>query len=308
MSDVAQMIEHDIRQANQWAESLKLYGWKSFKTTAGINVFIMNTFLGGFAKLQKPAPFDKQGLKEIEAICKKNHALFLKVEPSLGQDIKLLEDSRYKVSREILSPTKTIYIDLLKTEADLWQDISESGQYSIHRAQREGAKVEFFRHPTEEKLTEFYEIHRQTTQAKHFSLKSYADLKSRVDSFGDESFLVMVYDSNGKLAAGKFYLGYLGNIWYVYGGTANWARVKNKAGYELMWQSILYFKSLGYKVLDLEGVYDPRFPRYLTIWGGFSHFKEKFGGVVVEFPMPRIKYFSPVMRAIDKVYGGSVSV
>ena len=93
----------------------------------------------------------------------------------------------------------------------------------------------------------------------------------------------------------------------MFGGTTELGR-HNKTGYELLWQSILYFKKLGYAWLDLEGVYDPRFPKYLNAWGGFSHFKEKFGGVVVEFPMPYIKYLSPVLKLIAKLYGGRLSL
>ena len=68
-----------------------------------------------------------------------------------------------------------------------------------------------------------------------------------------------------------------------------------------MWEAILHLKDSGYDWLDLEGVDDDRFPAFTRDWGGFSYFKEKFGGKVVRYPMPQIKYLNPVLRILSKV-------
>ena len=112
--------------------------------------------------------------------------------------------------------------------------------------------------------------------------------------------MVCVYDKEGKLVGAKYYLGYKENVWYIFGGTSDQGRVKSKAGYELMWQSILYLKNEGYKILDLDGIFDERFPTYLDWWGGFSHFKERFGGQVIQFPVPYVKYLHPLMKLMSK--------
>ena len=65
---------------------------------------------------------------------------------------------------------------------------------------------------------------------------------------------------------------------------------------------------MGYKYLDLDGLYDDRFPKRLKDYGGFSHFKERFNPIIVEFPVPYVKYLSPVMRAIKKLYGDRISL
>jgi lipid II:glycine glycyltransferase (peptidoglycan interpeptide bridge formation enzyme) len=110
--------------------------------------------------------------------------------------------------------------------------------------------------------------------------------------------LFLVYDKDKKLMGGKYFLGYNKNIWYMYGGTSNEGR-RNKAGYNLVWESFLGLKRSGYDFLDFEGVDDDRFA-FTQQWGGFSHFKEKFGGVKVEFPLPRIKYFSSILKHLSK--------
>jgi len=67
-----------------------------------------------------------------------------------------------------------------------------------------------------------------------------------------------------------------------------------------MWESILYFKKIAYKYIDLEGVDDERFPSFTKNWGGFTHFKEKFGGTILKLPPPYIKYYSPILKFFTK--------
>ena len=137
---------------------------------------------------------------------------------------------------------------------------------------------------------------------------SWNDIKKRVDIFGDRSFLVLCFNKANEIVGGKLFLGYGETVWYIFGGTSSDARKKSKAGYELMWKSILYFKELGFDYLDLEGIYDPRFPKFLNSWGGFSHFKERFGGIKVEFPVPYVKYLNPMLKIISKLYGNRISL
>lgn len=295
----------DIRQSKEWAECLAMYGWKSFRTSKNINIEVLKLGIGGFVKIQKPPALDQQDLVEIERICLENKALFVKIEPGLDQGMGLLKENTYVPSIFILTPTKTIRINLEKDEKQLWNDISHSGKYSINRAKREGCQVKFFENPSNEKLKEFYEVHKETGKKKDFEVRSFLDLKKRTEAFGNNSHLVMVYDKNNVLCGGKFYLGFNKNVWYVYGGTSGKGR-KNKTGYLLLWESILHLRKLGYELLDLDGIYDSRFPRFLHAWGGFSHFKEKFGGDVIEFPVPHVKYFNPFLKTISKLSGVNI--
>ena len=52
--------------------------------------------------------------------------------------------------------------------------------------------------------------------------------------------------------------------------------------------------------MDLDGIYDPRFPSFLAKWGGFSHFKEKFGGEVVTYPVAHVKYYNKLLKYLFK--------
>jgi len=250
-------------------------------------------------KIQRPPLLDENDLREIEDYCLSLKPLFIKIEPFVGQDVSILERGGYIESNEPLIPPSTIYIDLTKSEKELWNNISHSGKYSIRRAQREGTVTRFYQNPLEERLLEYFDLVKETGKRKHFYVQPMKDLLAKVKIYGKNCHLVTSYDQKGILLSGKFYLCQDDMVLYSTGGTSR-AGLKTKAGYELLWKSILYFKGLGYKVLDLEGKDDPRFPSATKNWGGFSHFKEKFGGINVEFPHPHIKYFNPILKLFSK--------
>ena len=291
--------ETDIRQSDKWAQYLETLGWKSHRTSSGVNIYYRKTFLGGVVKIQKPSFITDADIEEIEKFCKSCRPIFIKIEPFIGQDVSVLEKRGYKTSDEPLTPPSTSYINLTKSEEELWKNISRSGRYSIRKAEKMGTITRFYQNPPEEKLNLYFEIVRATGRRKHFYTLPIGDLKAKVKVFGKDSHLALSFDQDGNLLGGKFFLCHNDMVLYSTAGTSD-IGLKTEAGYELLWKSILYFKGLGYKLLDLEGIYDPRFEHVTKNWGGFSLFKEKFGGERIEFPYPYIKYFNPFFRFLSK--------
>jgi lipid II:glycine glycyltransferase (peptidoglycan interpeptide bridge formation enzyme) len=287
-----------IKQSDQWGNYLKSLGWNIYKIDCGALVATYKTAFGGLMKIQRPPLLDAHALDQIEQVANETKAMFVKIEPCCGQDTELLKNRGYVYSYAPLSVPSTIYLDLAKSETELWDNISHSGKYAIHRAQREGARVEFYQKPNDDKLMEHYQLCKQTGKRKHFYVQPFKEYSIKRDLYGDESFLALVYDKDGSLNSGKFFLGYKGIVTYLSGGSTV-ESTKNKSGYELLWRSILYFKNMGYKIFDLEGKDDPRFPMFTKDWGGFTYFKEKFGGTEVEFPHPYILYRSPLLKTLS---------
>lgn len=291
----------DIRQDDKWADYLKTYGWSSHKTSRGINIFYLKNTAISVVKIQHPNILEDKDIVEIEEFCKTLKPLFIKIEPFLGQDETLLEKKGYLKSNSPLSPPSTIYMDLTKSEEELWNSLSHSAKYSIKRAQREGTVTRFYQNPLKEKIEPYFEVLKKTGRRKHFIVLPVNDIFRRVKIYGKECHLVLSYDKEGDLLSGKFYLCSNDVVLYSSGGTSE-KGLKTKAGYDLLWKSLLYFKGLGYKVLDLEGKDDSRYPDSTKTWGGFSHFKEKFGGQDIEFPYSYIKYISPVFKILSKFF------
>jgi len=288
----------DLRQSPLWGDYLAHFGWKMLRTKSGVALSVRPTFMGSLIKIQRPHALSKDDLDEIDLMAKAEKALVVKMEPSPGQDLDLLTKDGYIYSRFPQCPPSSVYINLTLSQDELWSKVSHSAKYSINRSLREGTTFEVYQKPDEATIKKFYYIAKDTALLKKFYIVPFNDYVARVDAFKDKSYATFVRDSAGKLCGTKFYLEDAGQVLYVSGGTTREAR-KHKSGYLLMWESILHFKKLGFSTLDLEGVDDPRFPFYTKGWGGFTHFKEKFGGEVIRFPVPTIKYFSPLMKKLS---------
>ncbi|OGC68966.1 hypothetical protein A2415_04170 [candidate division WWE3 bacterium RIFOXYC1_FULL_39_7] len=293
---------NDVRQGNQWAEYLKKIGWSVAETSFGVKILYRKSIVGSLVKIQRTPPLSEDNLKEIEKICLEKKAAFIKIEPGIDQDEEILKKSGYVVSYFPMVPSATIFINLELSEEELWKNVSKSGKYSIHRAEREGARVEIYKNPDAEKFDIYYKILSETGKLKKFYVPPISQLKKMHEAFGDQGHLAIVYEKDGTPLGTKYYICNKDCALYVNGGTSGQGR-GTKSGYLLLWKSILYLKAQGYKVFDLEGKDDSRFPNFTKDWEGFSYFKEKFGGEEVLMPYPHIKYFSPVIKTMVKLTG-----
>ena len=294
----------DIRHSNEWLEYLKVFGWNTAVTSNGIKMAYMNVPMGKFSKVQRAPTLTTSDLAELEELAKQKKLAFIKIEPSLRQNVAEIDEFGFRPSRGFMSPPATLFIDLRQKENDLWNSFSHSAKYSVKRAARESARIEKIVNPNAEVLRKFYDLVETTVEKKKFSTIAYDHLVRKTEIFGDKAYLFLVYSSDGRLDGGKYFAGYKNCIWYLYGGTSEQGR-KNKSGYNLVWESFLALKRAGYEWLDFEGVDDPRF-KYTDAWGGFAHFKEKFGGIRVEFELPRIKYYSKVFSLMSRMTGFEV--
>ena len=291
----------NVRQSEAWKVYMESLIWKCPRISSGTIVNLFKTPLNffNFGKIQKPFNLSASDLKEIDDICIENRVKFMKLEPNSNQSVDEIYENGFIDSNMPLSPSVTAYTDLTKSTDELWGALSRSGKYGVNRAKRENTRVESFVNPKDGILNDFYKTHRQTSKRNKFMSRGFDDLQKRRDAFGDESYLLMVYDGEGNLSGGKFFLGNGEMTLFACGGTTDVGR-KNRSGFALTWESIVYFKERGYKIMDLEGMYDPRFPKDYKGWEGFTEFKRKFSPVEVVFHKPFIKYYNPVFRFISR--------
>lgn len=293
---------YDLRQSEGWQSFLTKLGWNTTRFSTGFMAAWRKVGFHSIVKIQKPAQLTETDLAEIDELAGKINALFIKIEPYFGQDVTLLQNHGYVYSTFPLTPTKTIYIHLTKSEEELWQNLSKSCKYSINRARREGAKVSFHRYPKDEVVESFYSVLKSTGSRKHFYTPPVKQVLGQIDSFKENALIALVKNEKDAVTGGKLYVISGDRALYISGGTGA-DGLRDKSGYLLLWDSFMYLKQMGVSVLDLEGKDDPRFPSFTKAWGGFSHFKEKFGGEELEFPYPHVKYYSKVMGYINKVFG-----
>lgn len=295
----------DIRQSPQWGEYLKYLGWKKHSLGDFKNIYSRKAGPLGIAKMQRPVDLTAYDLKIIDELARENKFAFVKLEPALEQCNDDLTLAHYKISQSPLCPPSTIYIDLQNSVETLQGNLSHSAKYSINRAKREGGHVEFYANPSVDLLSQVYPALKDTAIKQKFFVPSFADLKTKIDLWGSECHLAVVKSADNVICGTKMFLGFNGNVWFMHGGTSEEGR-KTKFGYLLLWESILYLKSNGYKFLDLEGKDDKRFLSFTKTWGGFSHFKERFGGIEVSFPYSYIKFYSSALKFLSRLYNSAI--
>lgn len=295
----------DIRQSPQWGEYLKYLGWKKHSLDDYKNIYSLKIGPLTIAKMQRPVTLSANDLKEIDQLVKENKFAFVKLEPSLDQSIDGLTHAQYRISQSPLCPPTTIFLDLENAISILEDGLSSSARYSVRRAGREGGNVEFFNQPSEEILSQIYPVIKETGIKQKFFVPNLEDLKIKIHLWGSDCHITIVKDHANVIQGAQLFLGFNGNIWFINSGTTQEGR-KTKFGYLLFWESILYLKEKGYKFLDLEGKDDKRFPSFTKTWGGFSYFKEKFGGTEVRYPYPMIKYYSSVLKFLSRLYNSAI--
>ncbi|MFA6981519.1 MAG: hypothetical protein WC243_00620 [Patescibacteria group bacterium] len=288
-------VIRDIRQSDNWSNYLASLGWKAFKTSSGVIAEYRNTPFGKIVKIQRPVNITPKDIEEIEN--KLDKLLFIKIEPY--QKVNLATCG-FTNSESPLLPPSTIYVDLELGKEELKKSMSRSARYSINKAARDGDIVDIYQNPSNDALKKFHTLLRETGRRNHFYVQPFDDLTTKRDLFNQESFLITVKDKKNNLIGGNFYLGHAGTIWALHIATGSF-RKASKGGYLLVGTAIPYFKHLGYTTMDMEGVQDKRFLVFTKHWGGFTEFKSRFGGEVIEMPHPLIKIYNPLFKVLTSL-------
>jgi len=293
-------MEQDLRQSDGWAEYLESQGWLVEKL-GGTKVFIRKIPpFGAVAKIQRPAEIP--AVAEIDRIARENHALFVKIEPlSTASNFELLTNHGFVHDSSPNLATKTVILDLTKSEDELWKDLSQDARQSVRKAQNNHLQAVGFKlgEPGFDKaLIEFHQLLKETGRRGKFWTPTFDQLRKKAEIFGTDAALFLAYSQSHTPLAGTFVL--------LDDGTHSASSQEGQdlyASYFLLWETIKGLKARKVTRLDLAGVYDPRFHRATQSWRGFTAFKKKFGGKEVEYPRPLIKYYHPFVKFIFKIAG-----
>ena len=162
----------ELRQSGQWGKYLESLGWVT-EVADGCAVRIKKIgLLGSIIKIQRP---ENLPLIKIEGIAKKHQALFVRIEPSNESQAGDLAASGYKTDSWPLNPTRTIFVDLKKTNNELLESFSKDTRQSIKKATQLKLSPIVY-NPTskdfEHALGIFYDLFKQTGREKNFWIPS----------------------------------------------------------------------------------------------------------------------------------------
>ena len=279
----------DVRQSDLWGKYLEELGWQTAQLIPGYFAYSRKIpFLGTIVKIPRavfPIPF-----KEIEGLIQKANVFLLKLEPSIETSVERLENilslihnNGFALDRWSLSPTRTIKIDLKKSEDELLKSMEKDTRYSVRLAIRRGVEVR-----ETNDFEQFKQMYFDTARRKKFwpAKKEIETLWKVFHKEKAATILAAYYNDEVLASTLLLFHGKVGH--YQHAASAE-AHRDVMSPYLLLWQVMRFLKKKGCETFDLEGIYDPRYPATKK-WKGFTLFKRGFGGREVEYIGSFVKY------------------
>ncbi len=259
----------DLRQTKEFAQYMKLSGWKVEKID---NCYVYLRKLPLLPPLimkvqypQSPIPFEK-----IKKLAKKHKPFQIQIQPlKMEPGFKKYD---YKLNKGSGHVTKTLQIDLTLSEEKILKQTKKDARYAIRKAKKEKETIQIIE---AQNLERFRQVWKKSVSWRKYvpSLKKLKQLKK---AFAKKAIFLFAPPFGGivLLMTNK-------TAYYYYAFTSKKGRRK-LVQYLLVWQAIKLAKKHGCQIFDFEGIFDPRFP--VKSWQGFSHFKKSFGGKEIEYP------------------------
>ena len=181
------------------------------------------------------------------------------------------------------TPTRqaTILVDLRPAEEALWRALRPAARKAITKSERDGLKVR--RLEPDEPLDEYQDILKETRERLGFGLPPHYPSQAMRQAFRGTSAVceVFVAERDGRTLGGLGIIGFgpaVVEIAAAQSGVALAERLYTNDA--IKWAVIRWAREAGFRWYDLGGIDpDPKDPKAAAI----RQFKEKWGGVVVEF-------------------------
>jgi lipid II:glycine glycyltransferase (peptidoglycan interpeptide bridge formation enzyme) len=301
-----------LLQTGEWGELKSAFGWKPVRLVSGaegVQILFRRLPLGftvGYIP-KIPVRLDgftfSQGLwSEIDLVCKRNRAIFLKLEPDLWNDQKpdalaLSEvegwDVTLRTSHHNIQPPRTILVDITDTEEQVLSRMKQKTRYNIRLAEKKKVTVRAW-----EDIGSFHKMMLLTGGRDGFGVHSREYYQRAYDLlYPKQKGELLVAEYEGKPLAALFVARNGNRAYYLYGASTDEERNRMPT-YLLQWEAMKWAKSYDCEEYDLWGVPDAEEAtleanfetRHDGLWGVYR-FKRGFGG--------RLKR---AVQAMDRVY------
>jgi lipid II:glycine glycyltransferase (peptidoglycan interpeptide bridge formation enzyme) len=296
-----------LLQAGEWGELKSAFGWDPVRFVLddglGAQILFRRLPLGlTLAYLPKPAinrqhlAVSEQFWEEVDTLCKKHRAIFLKLEPDLWEGESFPPVSSHfklRTSPHNIQPPRTIIVDLKGTEDEILARMKQKTRYNIRLARKKGVTVRAW-----VDLPTFHQMILVTGGRDGFGVHSLEYYRRAYELFHPADMaelLVAEYEGVPLAALMVFTRGR--RSWYVYGASNDEERNRMPT-YLLQWEAMRWARSKGAEEYDLWGVPDEDEETLETLfterndglWGVYR-FKRGFGGEVKR-----------AAQALDRVY------
>lgn len=226
--------------------------------------------------------------KEIAKKAEEEKVIFLRFEPLCEFNI---EEPDFLIQKTIdVQPSRSIILDLRKSEDKLLSTMRQKTRYNIRLAERKGV---FIREASVAEFDKFWQLLLETGKRDNFRLhdKNYYRKMLKI-SEGTLNLKLFFALYNDKIVAANI-ISFFGDIAvYVHGASS--AKYRNvMAPYLLQWEVIKKAKNEKYKYYDFHGIGDGSL-------AGVTKFKKGFAGEEVIYPGVYDVIFN---KKLYKLYG-----
>lgn len=258
----------DLRQTPDYAKYMESIGWQ-IERIGNHYCHIRNLpLVGKVIKIQRT----NIAVSQLNQLIKKYNPFQIIYEPL---SINTLPPS-FSLSKSPYLPSKTIHIDLTKSEKVLLSQMHQKTRYNIKVAKKNDLTIEHSNNI--EEFAKFW-----SKQREGFSSFLYSQSKDIVKFYNafEKNIDILIVRKDGGLISGILMPRTKDIAYYMYAASSNKGK-KLHAPTLLTWEAIKLAKKRKCKIFDFEGIYDERFP--LVSWKGFTKFKKTFGGKEIEHP------------------------
>jgi lipid II:glycine glycyltransferase (peptidoglycan interpeptide bridge formation enzyme) len=234
---------------------------------------------------------------EVDSACKRNKAIFLKVEPDAWVSSSLVTHPSFLISSHNIQPPRTIVIPIAEAEDQILARMKPKCRYNIRLAEKKGITVRAW-----DDIPAFHEMMTVTGGRDNFGVHSKEYYQRAYELFhpkGTCELLVAEYE--GKPLASLMVFANGKRAWYVYGASNDHERNRMPT-YLLQWEAIRWAKARGCGEYDLWGVPDENEEtleanfetRHDGLWGVYR-FKRGFGGEVKRAAQALDRVYNPLL-------------
>lgn len=293
-----------LLQTGQWGELKSAFGWKPVRIVSGeegVQILFRKLPLGftiGYipkAVISNQFSLFSDGLwNEIDSVCKRNRAVFLKLEPDLWEGEKPdTSNLKLRTSHRNIQPPRTIIIDISEDEGTILSRMKQKTRYNIRLAEKKGVTVRAW-----DDLESFHKMMLLTGERDRFGVHSYEYYQRAYELLHPRQMCeILLAEYGGKPLAALFVARNGNRAYYLYGASTDEERNRMPT-YLLQWKAMKWAKARGCKEYDLWGVPDEddvmleaNFEkRHDGLWGVYR-FKRGFGGELKR-----------AVQALDRVY------
>jgi len=295
-----------ILQTSAWGALKSRFGWSAAQVisgSAGAQILFRKLPLGLSVAYIPKGPIGsgwKSLWSEIDEICRKHQAIFLKVEPDSfepeDQQLNNEFDGFVKAGQSI-QPRRTIVVELSGSEEDWMMRMKQKTRYNIRLAQKKEVKIRQI-----DDLNIFQNLMEVTGDRDGFGVHSIAYYQQAYKLFSPTKQCVILlaeYESEPLAALMIFRQGK--RAWYFYGASNNEHRNRMPT-YLLQWEAMRWAGEMGCEEYDLWGI--PDYPeeqlekdfqaRSDGLWGVYR-FKRGFGGKVLRSTGSWDRIYKPLL-------------